>query len=131
MSALSREKTLSVPVPLPSRTGELVVTVDIDGPQHATLMSWLPGQLLGRRLGISRRHRLRHRSRRRGVRASAAGGRRFDVASAAVFDRNDAIRPSATRICTPTSTVSPPSQAYSHHHVVVVRGVVMWISSRS
>ena len=50
MSALSRETTLSVPVPLPSRTGELVVTVDIDGPHHATLMSWLPGQLLGRRL---------------------------------------------------------------------------------
>ena len=45
-----RETTLSVPVPLPSRTGELVVTVDIDGPHHATLMSWLPGQLLGRRL---------------------------------------------------------------------------------
>lgn len=50
MSALSRETTLTVPVPVPARTGELVVTVDVNGPHHAMLMSWLPGQLLGRHL---------------------------------------------------------------------------------
>ena len=42
--------------------------------------------------------------------------RRF---GAAAPDRIDVIRPSATEIITPVSTVSPPSQACSHHQSVV------------
>ena len=50
-TALARDTQLAVPIPMPARDGRLVITVDDGGPaHHATLMSWLPGQLLGRHL---------------------------------------------------------------------------------
>lgn len=50
-SALARDTSLTVPVPVPSRTGDLVMTIEADrGPTHACLTSWLPGPLLGRQL---------------------------------------------------------------------------------
>jgi Ser/Thr protein kinase RdoA (MazF antagonist) len=50
LSALSQETSLAVPVPVRSTSGDLVVSVELGGPHHATLMSWLPGRSLGRYL---------------------------------------------------------------------------------
>lgn len=50
LSALNAETDIPVPSIIPSRTGEMVLKVDFPGiPDcwHMTLMSWVPGKLLG------------------------------------------------------------------------------------
>jgi Ser/Thr protein kinase RdoA (MazF antagonist) len=53
LKALARDTDICVPVVVMSRAGTAVVTVTTLGvpqPRHATLMRWLPGTLLGKRL---------------------------------------------------------------------------------
>jgi len=51
LTALALDTALTVPQPIPARSGELVVGFDHHGvTQRATLMTWLPGSALGRSL---------------------------------------------------------------------------------
>jgi Ser/Thr protein kinase RdoA (MazF antagonist) len=55
LEALARDTEIGAPVPLRSRKGEVVVSVDVDGvarSQRCTVMSWIPGVLLGKRLSV-------------------------------------------------------------------------------
>jgi Ser/Thr protein kinase RdoA (MazF antagonist) len=52
LTALGQDTSLAVPVPVPARSGGLVVPFDHEGAFHATLMTWLPGRLLGRSLTV-------------------------------------------------------------------------------
>lgn len=53
LAALRRDTDLSVPEPLPTRTGELVTTVEVEGvpePRHCVIFGWVPGPDLADRL---------------------------------------------------------------------------------
>jgi Ser/Thr protein kinase RdoA (MazF antagonist) len=53
LEALARDTEIGAPVPLRSREGEAVMTVRVEGVPGArlcTVMSWIPGTLLGQRL---------------------------------------------------------------------------------
>lgn len=53
LRALRQETDLVVPEPIPSRKGDLVLTVDIPGvpeARHCALFRWIPGRLVGERV---------------------------------------------------------------------------------
>ena len=54
LAALGRDTPLLVPRPIPARTGELMLTVEtaaIPQTRHCVLFSWVPGRMLGERIG--------------------------------------------------------------------------------
>jgi len=61
LTALKQDTALGVPQPLPTRKGEMVITVEIDSvpePRHCALFGWVPGVDLADRLSAENMHAL-------------------------------------------------------------------------
>jgi Ser/Thr protein kinase RdoA (MazF antagonist) len=61
LEALTREAEIGAPVPVAARDGSYLVTAraeGVPGPRHCLLTSWLPGNLLGKRLTEANLHKM-------------------------------------------------------------------------